>query len=341
MQGQQLRRLIFFGALLFVALGLLVGCERPDPQETVAAPPSQTPTPLPVLTLPPTQPPIQVYVVVVQPTADSSQPVATNLPVMAPTVPPAESPPSPTPEASLEPTPWPEDFFLGWAWTDSLIADEDTARAVVQGLTLRDRPSFDGREVGVVIGLSDVFVVGRERCGYTPVLVHADNMLSRTTPHPEIYPLEPLPTAAPPFEPTPFPTGNATSGWAYTNEITVLGETAISGALGINLRSAPCVAGTNLGFVPAGSNMIVSGLPSGDYTPVLIQNIVLQPPFEFSELAVARPGDVITSRTELRPLAAPPTPVDLSALTPTPAGTGTSTPTASPTPVPSLTPDSP
>jgi len=285
-------------ALLYtLALGLLAGCERPDPQDAVVEAPTQAATPLPTTSPLPTHAPIQVYVVVVQPTPDNTAPTVQNLPVAAPTqIPPTAL--APTPALTVEPTPLPQNYFQGWAWSDSLVEDDGQVRSSAGGLTLRDRPAEEGQVVGVVIGLTGVFIVGQEQCGYTPIMVHAANMIDRTTPHPEVYPPVPLPTDAPPFAPTPPPTGNAVAGWAFTDEVTILGETAIAGALGINLRSGPCRAGANLGFVPAGSNMIVSGPPSGEYTPVRVSHDVLQLPFNFENLAVATDGDVLSSRAE-------------------------------------------
>jgi hypothetical protein len=270
------RTLVSLWGLLFLALAALVGCERPDPLETVVAAPTLTPTPEPSQTIEPTQPPVQVYVVVVQPTPEATQPVAGSVPVSAPTQGQVEPSATPTAVATPEPTPYPEDYVLGWAWTESLFSEEDESVVVEQiGIVLRDRPSVEGRKVGIVLGMAEVIPVGREYCGYTPVLVYVDNMLTRTTPHPEIWPPEPKPTELPPFAPPPVPIGNATSGWAYTDAITVLGETAISGALGINLRGDPCIGATNLG-----SNMIVVGPAREDYTPVRVSNEVLQLPFD-------------------------------------------------------------
>jgi hypothetical protein len=222
----------------------------------------------------------------------------------------------------------PADFYIGWVWTNSLIDSKDQVTVVKEGLTLHDRPSQEGNTVGTVIGLADVIIVGQKYCGYTPIMVDVANMLLRTTPHPAVLPAEPLPTEPPPFTPTARPVGNVTNGWAYTDELTLLGETAISGALGINLRSDPCLAATNLGFIPAGSNLIVTGLPNEDYTPVRVNNDILQPPFEFPELAADREDDVLSSRSELEFDAFAPT------VSPTPFLTTTPSPTVSPTPSP-------
>jgi hypothetical protein len=243
--------------------------------------PADTATPIPTPTALPTQTPAQVYVVVITPTPDPSQSAKSRRPVsmMINKSKFAVSPPRLT-ATKLEPTPIPADYFQGWAWSNSIQDYRGQVRAVGTGFTLRDRPSQEGRVVGVVFGLADVSVVGREMCGYTPVLVYTDDLIAKTTPHPEILPPEPLPTEPPLFTPVPISTARFTNGWAYTDELTLLGQTAISGQLGINLRSHPCQAATNLGFIPAGSEMIVTGPPGVEYTAVQVSNEILQPPFE-------------------------------------------------------------
>jgi hypothetical protein len=169
---------------------------------------------------------------------------------------------------------------MGWAWTNSLIGDDDFVTIDSIGITLRDRPSVDGEDIGLVFGLVDVVVIGKPRCGYTPVLIHASNFLSRISPQPAVYPHEPAPTKIPPIPITPTAESNISAGWTFSDELTVLGETAISGPLGVNLRAEACHYAENLGFIPAGANMIVTGLAIGDYTPVRINTDVLQVAFD-------------------------------------------------------------
>jgi hypothetical protein len=257
------------GGLLLLAWSLLTGCERPDPQEAEVLSPTSLPPTLIPATAGPTQAPVQVYVVVAQ------------LQIAAPTATPAPVLPTATVPGTATPMAVPEGYYLGWAWTESLEVSGDQAAVDQYGILLRDRPSRDGREVGLVIGFADLMVVGQGRCGYTPVLVHEYLLLSHMSPQPEVATSMPLPTEAPPFYPTPLPDlSKVISGWAYTDELTILGETAISGPLGVNLRSDPCLAATNLGFIPAGTNMVVTGWPSGDYTPVRLNKELLQPPLE-------------------------------------------------------------
>jgi hypothetical protein len=89
-------------------------------------------------------------------------------------------------------------------------------------------------------------------------------------------------TATPLFGIQPTPAANTTSGWAFTQELTVVGETAISGLSGVNLRLDPCRNGENLGFIPPGVNMVITGPPVGDYTPVQVDTDVIRLPYDIS-----------------------------------------------------------
>jgi hypothetical protein len=323
------------GGLLILAWALLTGCERPDPQEAVILSPTAPPTAPASATAGPTQAPVQVYVVVVQPTAPPSASSPTQLQIAAPSATLAPVLPTATPPGTSIPTAIPEGFYSGWAWTESLAVSGEQAAVDQYGLLLRDRPSRDGREVGIVVGFADLVVVGQARCGYTPVLVNEHSMLSRTSPRPEVATSMPLPTPAPPFAPTPFPERSSVmSGWAHTDALTILGQTAIGGPLGVNLRSDPCLGATNLGFIPAGANMIVTGWPNGDYTPVRINKDLVQPPLEpLTQPPLLADGDLLGG-------AMPGAEVALSPVSPTIVVTSTATlaPTATLTPIATLTP---
>jgi hypothetical protein len=338
MKGVIFQRIIIFGGFLIATLVLLAACERPDPQDTAVSAP--TPTTAPSPTFQATQPPVQVYVVVVQPTPEATRVAANNISIMVPTITTAQLDLQPAPTLIPEPTALPENFFLGWAWNDSLIAEDSRVTVDEIGIILRDRPAQTGQQVGIVIGFAEVIPVGRNRCGYTPVLVHAGNLLTRTTPHPEIWPPDPLPTEPPPFAPTPFPVGNATAGWAYTDALTVLGETAITGPLGINLRTDPCQGADNLGFIPAGSNIIVVGPSNEQYTPVRVSNDLLQVPVEPLDVVPPvrniEPPIVTAAQEEETPpetnFDEPFTPTDVPAPTETSTARTSPTPTATPVP---------
>jgi len=282
------KRLSLPWLLVLIGLVLITGCERPDPQDAAADGPTQTPTTAPSPTVRPTTAPMQLYVVIVQPTADPFRPqVAAGEGVLAgqaPTTPsftPTPLPPT-IPAETPFPTPLPDDYYLGWAWTDSLHERGGQVQVDEFGVILRDRPSSEGGVVGLVVGYGTAVVVGQSRCGYAPVLVHFTDLLSVTTPRLVVEDPGPLATATPLFGLQPTPETNTTSGWAFTQELTVVGETAISGLMGVNLRLEPCRNAVNLGFIPPGVNMIISGPPSGEYTPVRVDTDTIRLPYDIS-----------------------------------------------------------
>jgi len=103
-----------------------------------------------------------------------------------------------------------------------------------------------------------------------------------TTPRLAVEDPGPIVTATPPFGLAPTPVSNTTSGWAYSEELTVVGETAISGLMGVNLRLEPCRNAMNLGFIPPGVNMIITGPPTGEYTPVRVDSDTIRLPYDIS-----------------------------------------------------------
>jgi hypothetical protein len=333
------RRLTYFSGLLLLSVGVLLlsGCERPDPEQPVA---TLTATSVPSTATPfifPTSAPPQVYVVVVppsvvEPTAAATQ-ANTFIVAQQPTATPTAFP-SPIIQESTSNLDdyFRENYYLGWARSDALTVFRNHIFAPVSGLTLLDKPADEGESVGLVIGLADLIVAGRSRCGYTPVLAHATNMMDIVTPRPVIeapIPLGVLNT------PTPlgrlYPEGT-TTGWAYTSEMLVIGQNAIAGPLGLNLRAEACQGAKNLGFLPSAADLVVTGRPEGDYTPVLVKNDVLQLPFDAPgapELPItATPlGTIFPTNGDDSPEAdtslSSPTPGPTSAATSIPAATDT------------------
>jgi len=83
------------------------------------------------------------------------------------------------------------------------------------------------------------------------------------------------------FDPTPFilpllgwttPAGPYTSGWAFSDGITAINQLAQVNSGGITLRVAPNTNAGKIAVVPAGTIMIVTGAPNGQYTPVNVSN---------------------------------------------------------------------
>jgi hypothetical protein len=284
------------GALLLLVF-ILAGCERPDPLAGVtvtlaptavaADTPTVEPTPLP----PPSAQPPQMYVFILPQTV-AGDPAAAE----------AQGPePNPTPTIVL-PTPiptlaFPADHLLGWAWTTGLQLDGRRLTVDGQGMVLYDRPSAEGTEVGLVLGLANVLVAGHSRCGFTPILVREVDMLAVNLPLPAVEQPQALDSVTDLAAATDRP--GTSSGYAFTEELTITGQVARAGEYGISLRAEPCRAAENLGFVAPDVEMFVIGPSVGEYTPVRVDNRYLQPPINFIPPSLGRlptrlPDDITT-----------------------------------------------
>lgn len=210
-------------------------------------------------------------------------------PVNAPT----PAPPQPAPG------PAPADSIIGWAFTQNLTVNGNQALSGRFGTNLRSRPSRTAPNVGLFREGATATVVGLARGEYTPVMARRADVSNIATPIPTVEQPDPLPGGAPPPPPQPIP--DTTPGWAFTSQITVAGGMALAGQYGINLRNAPRRDAANIGFVPGGASMIVTGTAQGEYTPVRVDDQVLQPPFV--------PGQVVN--TTVPPPAVDPEPAPL------------------------------
>lgn len=177
---------------------------------------------------------------------------------------------------------------MGWGWTQYMTVHGDQATTGQYGINLRAAPNNGGAKIGVVKGNAAVSIVGQPEGEYTPVLVNRGDMLSIEQPPPKVQQPKPLsgdtPASAtpPPAVTEPTPPHNSTAGWSFTTAMQVNGQVGIAGQYGINLRGEPRRDGPNVGFVPAGTEMIIVGPAQGEYTPVrvdtnLVQGAVSQP----------------------------------------------------------------
>lgn len=167
----------------------------------------------------------------------------------------------------------PEGSMLGWLWTPYLDIIGWEAIVGGVGLYFRSGPSRETDKLGLVRGGAVVAIVGKVEDDYTPVFAREEDVLRPVTPRPPVQqprPLTEADLARPPQDSTP--------GWGFSAQLTVEGDTAVTGRLGINLREGPKRTAKNLGYVPAGSQLIVTGEPNGEYTPVRVPDDILQPP---------------------------------------------------------------
>ncbi|MCB8960552.1 MAG: M23 family metallopeptidase [Ardenticatenales bacterium] len=169
------------------------------------------------------------------------------------------------------------DVFVGWAWSNYLKVMGNQAEVGQYGVNLRNRPDRTGAKIGVVKGFASVTIAGDNRGEYTPIMAHFEDMLEITNENLEIE--QPSRPGGGPPEPAPEPMQDSTPGWAFSGAIDRQGDYALAGRWGINLRDAPRRDGANVGFVPAGVRMLVTGNPTGEYTPIRVEDSQLQKPF--------------------------------------------------------------
>ncbi len=182
--------------------------------------------------------------------------------------------PTPLPPTTSSPS----DAVLGWAWTQNLTVVGNQAISGRFGTNLRAAPNRTAVSIGMFNEGGQAALAGQAEGEYTPLRVRPSDITGLVMPQPVTTQPKPLPESTIPA-PAPAPIHDTTPGWAFTAQISVAGGMAVAGQFGINLRDAPRRNANNLGFVPANASMIVTGAAQGEYTPVRIDDDILQKPF--------------------------------------------------------------
>jgi hypothetical protein len=164
----------------------------------------------------------------------------------------------PTPKKVDPPPPQTVATADGWAFTQYITVTGTQALVGQYGINLRVTPDRNGANIGLVKGGSTATVLGAAKGEYTPVRVRQTDFMGPFN----------LPDKPPIVPPTTPPT-NTYPGWAFTQNLSVSGRTAIVGKAGINLRAAPDRTAANIGLVKEGASVTITGLVRGEYTPIL------------------------------------------------------------------------
>jgi hypothetical protein len=190
-------------------------------------------------------------------------------------IPPDAAPPPAAP-APLPTAPPPADAILGWAFTQNLTINGRQVISGRFGTNLRAAPSQTGTRMGLFVEGGIGTLAGQTRGEYTPVYVSHSSLRNIPATLPPVTQPTPLPGGPTTPTPAPQPTPDTTPGWAFTAAITVSGGMATAGQYGINLRQAPRRDAALVGFVPGNANMIVTGTAQGEYTPVRVDDKIIQ-----------------------------------------------------------------
>jgi hypothetical protein len=174
----------------------------------------------------------------------------------------------------------PDDSYLGWASTRFLSpVGGRQANASRFGATLRDRPSENSRNIGLIKAFAAVIIVGYEENEFTPVVVRRSDVLNAPASFPPVHPPQILPpdSQSPPL---PQPIHDSTPGWTFTGSLQISGDSAVTGSRAINLHDAPRRDSAIIGHIPPRSEIIVTGPAHGEFTAVRVNDTVLLLPEE-------------------------------------------------------------
>lgn len=210
---------------------------------------------------------------------------------------PGGSPPPTTPSPVIPPA----DTILGWAFTQNLTTSGNQVTSGRYGTNLRARPLRDGALIGLFTEGSLAALAGKPIGEFTPLFVPRRALQNLVASLPQAQQPEPLTGGGTP-PPVAQPIADTTPGWAFTAAMNVAGGMATAGQYGLNLRAEPRRDAGNVGFVPGGASMLVIGPAQGEYTPVRVDDKVLQKPFSPLKSVIdttAKPDEVSPEPTPL------------------------------------------
>jgi hypothetical protein len=176
----------------------------------------------------------------------------------------------------------PENVYLGWAQTQYLQLSGAYAHTRHSGVNIHSQPSSQGKYVGTVKGDATVTIAGPAQESYTPVLANKSDLYRLANPLPEIELPQPFPDNRTPTMPFPHPPHQSVPGWVWTSDLSVEGDLGVIGPHGVTVRDAPRRNGPNIGYVPPAAALIITGPASGEFTPIRVDEALVQPPIDES-----------------------------------------------------------
>lgn len=209
------------------------------------------------------------------------------------------------PEAPKE---LPAGVYLGWIITQFLRKSGSHARLPHRSVSLRSSPGPAGKYVGTVRGDATVALAGQEDGGFTPVLVSADSLLRRADPAPIA--TQPIPFSVDEIKENVAenesgvilnrPFDQSKSGWILTGEVKVNENMAVADHNGLNLRTDPRRNGEIIGFIPPKTPMLVTDKAQGEFSPIRIEAMLMQPPIQnLGEVEMISPDPPVVSHARI------------------------------------------
>ncbi|MCB0009577.1 MAG: M23 family metallopeptidase, partial [Anaerolineales bacterium] len=144
----------------------------------------------------------------------------------------------------------------GWAWEAYVTVAGQMGIAGPHGINLRDKPSRDAHNIGLVRAGSTVLLDGEAQNNYLPVKAKRSDFM------------EPVALTELPPEPGVGPeTGQL--GWVLHRYLDIRDRLAVVSRYGVNLRSKPDPEGSNVGLVKSSATVRIVGQTEGDYLPIM------------------------------------------------------------------------
>ncbi|MDX1413820.1 MAG: M23 family metallopeptidase [Candidatus Promineifilaceae bacterium] len=194
------------------------------------------------------------------------------IPVQVPTLGLASSPAlTPPPEPDPDDLSPPEEIVFGWAWADYLDITGHYAMVGRHGVYLRGAPKIDSEQIGQIQWGYMVTLIGLSVNGYAPIFAYEVDVVDYREPKKAVQ------------EPKPFPRvdnldAGTISGWVLTAQVHADDTNAVVGRIGVNLRDAPRRNGNLMGYLPLGTNIMITGPRTGEFTPVRLRERDIQEP---------------------------------------------------------------
>lgn len=182
--------------------------------------------------------------------------------------------------------------YTGWAWTGYLTINGRFATAGQYGINLRSQANRNSQNIGLFKGGATAKIVGETKGDFAPITAAAADVLNAISPPPAIEAYVPFDDVDGGEESTPPPVApqNSTPGWAFSTSLHINGNQATVKLYGLNLRDAPRRDAKNIGFVPENTVVIVTGAPQGEYTPVRVNDKILEEAYTTPPATVENPG---------------------------------------------------
>jgi hypothetical protein len=171
----------------------------------------------------------------------------------------------------------PMNGYFGWVLTQYLSPLESRMALTSRfGVNLRNRPDDEGQNMGLVKAFATVRIAGQTSNEYTPVLIRTEDVINVVDSLPDPALPDPLPREKPaPIKPVPDDV--TIPGWAFSNGLAIMGNTARVADHGSNLRKDPRRDAKKIGHLPPDSVVVITGPPLGEYTPVRVWEKILKP----------------------------------------------------------------